>query len=121
MKKAPTDAAVQRQATAAANRRKKPAETLTWSQALADADPPDSVGPAWVSQYRKDYAARLVVRGYATKAAPSGSRGAGGTTDLRHRKVYQTQEEFDEQDALAEAAGLKWSSWARRKLGTKKS
>lgn len=101
----------------AAEKRKMPPAKLSWSQALAEAPLPVNIFPAWEATFRKAYAHALVALDHAKKAAASGkSGGGGGVPVLKHRKVYQTQEEFDEQDVQAKAKQLPWSTWARRKL-----
>ena len=55
---------------------------------------------------------------YALATAPSrsGRSGPSGKTELIQCKVYLSKSEQDVQKALANAAGLSWSTWARRKL-----
>lgn len=118
MPRSTPDATVSKLARAAASRRKAPTSSLSWSAALAEAPLPATLRPAWETHFRREYAAQLVELGHAKKAGASSGRysGVGGTTSLSHRKVYQTELEFTEQDAQAKASGLTWSSWARRKL-----
>ncbi len=47
-----------------------------------------------------------------------GESGPGGSTDLVPCRLYLSQDERDYQYAVAKAAGLSWSAWARRKLAT---
>lgn len=103
----------------AADRRRKLRKPMSRSEALAEApwDRP-TMPAAWERPFREAYAARLEERGLALPAARSGSSGKGGATLLASRLLRQTAEEFGENDARAKAAGLSWSTWARRKLAT---
>jgi hypothetical protein len=91
---------------------------MTRGEALA-ATPWDAAMPAaWERETRAAFADRLVERGIALPAAKSGVSGASGTTDLVQCKLYLSREEQAAQKATAKAAGLSWSTWARRKLAT---
>ena len=109
-------------AVAAANRARMPKEPLTRSAALAAAPWPANAPPAWERAFRAAYADRLEERGAALPVRQSARdrTGAppGAPTKLDRRLLSQTTEEFAEQSATAEAAGLSWSTWARRKLAT---
>lgn len=105
-------------ATMAANKVRTRKTPLTWSEALAAA-PWDAktMPPAWEEPTRRAFAMRLVERGLATPAKAGGASGtAGYATKLDRCLLSQSREEFDAQKALAKAAGLSWSTWARRKL-----
>jgi hypothetical protein len=73
---------------------------------------------AWESAFRAAYADRLEDLGVSLPAAKSGSSGAGGKTELVQAKLYLSKNEQRAQQATAKAAGLSWSTWARRKLAT---
>lgn len=107
-------------AVAAANRVKARTEPLTRSEALAAAPWAPEMPAAWEQAFREAYADRLIARKLALPAKRSGtSRGAGGKTDLIQARLYLSKQEHDEQKAIADAAGLSWSNWARRKLSVK--
>lgn len=104
-------------ARVAAERRRGRSVPLRWSEALAEAPwDTETMPPAWETEFRRAYAARLVERGLALPAARAGHSGKSGATQLERRKVSGTPEEFASQDARARAAGLPWATWARRKL-----
>lgn len=103
----------------AADRRRKRKEPLSRSEALAEAPwEAETMPAAWERPFREAYADRLEERGLALPAGRSGPSGPSGATRLKRREVLQTEEEFAQQDARAKAAGLSWSTWARRKLAT---
>lgn len=107
-------------ARAAASKVRPRKEPMSWSEATAAA-PWDSatMPPAWEEPTRRAFAARLVERGIAKPAAKRGTTsGPSGTTDLVQAKLYLSAEEHAAQKELANAAGLSWSTWARRKLAT---
>lgn len=113
-----TEKTVQQHAHRAADKRKKPADPLTWSEALADA-PWEKEGLLlpWEDTYRRAYAMRLVERGLASEAAPTGrTSGPSGESTLARRTLRCSEEEFAEHDRRAAAAGIPWSTWVRRKL-----
>ena len=103
-------------ARAAAAKRRAPREPLSWAAALTEAPWGPTLPPAWETEFRRAYAAELVERGHATEAHRPGKSGASGKTTLKRYQVSQTDEEHDGQVARAEAAGLSWAEWARRKL-----
>lgn len=103
----------------AAKRARRPATPLSRSEALAAAPWDAATMPAaWERAFREAYADELEALGVARPAAPSGPRGARGATKLVQCRLYLSEEEQAAQKALAEAAGLSWSTWARRKLST---
>jgi len=74
---------------------------------------------AWERAFREAYADELEARGAARPAARSGGKSTSrGTTDLIECSVYLTGEEREATRALAKAANVSWSTWARRKLTT---
>jgi hypothetical protein len=73
---------------------------------------------AWERETRAAYADRLEERGMALPARAGRVSGASGESRLERRTFRQTAAEFAAQDARAAAAGLSWSTWARRKLAT---
>lgn len=102
-----------------ANHVRKNAKTpYTWSAALERAPWHSNLPPAWERAFREAYAGRLVELGLALPAKPSGNASGtpGFATKLERRLLSQSANEFAQQDALAKAAGLSWSTWARRKL-----
>jgi hypothetical protein len=104
-------------ARAAADKRRVPKEPLSRSAALAEAPWSADMPPAWQRPFREAYADRLAERGLADgKARQGASSKAHGVTKLMRRQMQGTKEEFAEHDAKATAAGLSWSTWARRKL-----
>jgi hypothetical protein len=103
-------------AVAAADKARKRKEPLSRSEALAAAPWDGSFPPAWETAFREAYANRLQELGGATVRRPTGSTGSRGKLLLSRRLLSATKAEFAEQDAIAAAAGLSWSSWARRKL-----
>ena len=107
-------------ARAAADRVRAPKEPLTRSAALAAAPwDAESMPAAWERAFREAYADRLEELGAALPAKRGGASGTRGyATKLDRRLLSQTAQEFAEQDARAKAAGLPWSTWARRKLAT---
>lgn len=106
-------------ARAAADRARARAHPLTRAAALAAAPWDSATMPAaWEMPFRTAYADRLEELGAALPAAPSGSRNEGGKTDLVQCRLYLSEQERDQQYALAKAAGVSWSTWARRKLAT---
>lgn len=107
-------------ARTAADKVRVPKEPLTRSAALASAPWDESMPAAWEDEFRRAYADRLEELGVAAAAKRSGSRGPRGyETKLERRLLSQSAEEFAEQDERARAAGLSWSTWARRKLSQK--
>ncbi len=107
-------------AVSAADRARRPKTPLSWSGALAAAPWGPELPAAWESAFREAYARRLVDLGSALPAKRSGGTSGtpGGATKLDRRLLSQSKEEFAAQDALADAAGVSWSTWARRKLAT---
>lgn len=105
-------------ARAAARELDRPDEPLGWAEAMALAPWPKAGPPAFEREFRKAFAEGLVKRGIAKPAAKAGKKsGKPGTpTKLMRRLLSATPEEFAAQDKLAEAAGLSWSTWARRDL-----
>ena len=104
-------------ARAAADKRRTVKETLTWRAALDEAPWSSKLPAAWESAFRRAYAERLAERGIAAPAAKAGTTsGKGGKTELKGRLVYMTPDELTETAARAKAAGVPWSTWARRKL-----
>ena len=103
---------------AADRRRPRKTDPIKWSAALAEAPwQPRHFPAAWELAFRRAYAERLVERSIALPAKlPGRSGGKGGKTLLASRKVYATPAEFADQDRRAEAAGLSWSTYARRRL-----
>ena len=50
------------------------------------------------------------------KPKPRRRSGKSGKTKLRRRSVYLTHDEDAEIQERADAAGVNWSAWARRRL-----
>jgi hypothetical protein len=97
----------------------RPSKTpLTRSEALAACPWDASMPAAWERETRAAYADRLEERGLALPAKAAGRSGSSGKNQLERRTFRQTPAEFASQDARAAAAGLSWSTWARRKLAT---
>jgi hypothetical protein len=88
------------------------------SEALAACPWDASMPAAWERETRAVYADRLVERGLALPAKAGGGSGASGATKLVQCRLYLSEQEQAAQQAAARAAGLSWSSWARRKLAT---
>jgi hypothetical protein len=113
------DDKIRAKAAAAARKRRKPEVPLTRIEASAEAPWDDSFSPAWEQPFRETYADTLAARGEAfvkREKKREKASGSSGTHKNPRRLITMTQQEFDEQDARAEAAGLPWSTWARRKL-----
>jgi hypothetical protein len=106
-------------ARAAADKVRARKTPLSRSEALSSA-PWDAatMPPAWERAFREAYADRLEERGLAAPAAKSGVSGKSGATDLVQARLYLSEAEHEAQKAIAKAAGLSWSTWARRKLAT---
>lgn len=97
-------------------KRAKPPGKLGRAAALAEAPWVGQFPPAWESLFRTAYAERLDKRGFAIEGRKGGTSGAPGTTELVQARLYLSEDEYAEQRAEAKSAGLKWSTWARRKL-----
>lgn len=89
---------------------------LTWTEALAKAPWSGKLPAEQEEPFRRAYAERLVERGLALPVGRSRTSGPSGETDLERCIVYLSTEERDSTRALAKAAGVSWSAWARRKL-----
>jgi hypothetical protein len=103
-------------ARAAADKMRARKTPMSRSAALAATPWDASMPPAWERETRAAFADRLVERGLALPAREGGASGASGTTDLVQCKLYLSKAEQAAQKATAKAAGLSWSTWARRKL-----
>lgn len=97
-----------------------PKNKLSRSEALNAApwDPNDL--PDFERAFRIAFADALEKRGAALAAKRPGKslKGASGESVLIRRTFKQTQEEYDDNDRKAKAAGLPWNTWVRRKLAT---
>lgn len=99
---------------------------LGWQEALDAAPWPKSGVMAFEGEFRATFADGLVKRGLAMPAArrkDGDETGTGRRATRRlaskatmRRLVPGSREEFDEQDRKAAAAGISWSTWARRVL-----
>jgi hypothetical protein len=84
-----------------------------WTEAMDRAPWSKTLPTEHETAFRRAYAERLVERGLAL---PAGRSRVSGKTDLKPCKVYLSSEEFELTSEIAKAAGLSWSTWARRKL-----
>jgi len=106
-------------ARAAADKARARKTPLSRSEALAAAPWDAATMPAaWERAFREAYADRLEELGVSLPAKRSGKGGAGGATELVQCKLYLSKAEQSAQQAIAKAAGVSWSTWARRKLAT---
>jgi len=105
-------------ARAAAERARRPTKPLTRSEALAAAPWSPEMPAAWERAFRAAYADRLEELGRALPAKPSGTSGRSGVNLQARRTLRASEQEFADHDAKAKAAGLDWTTWARRKLAT---
>lgn len=110
------------QARSAAKVYPKPESKLLWSEAQQVAPWPEWAPPAVERAFRRAFAEGLAKRGIAhenTRLVEPGGTGRSaprGSKASARRLVPGSELEFKEQDAKATAAGLSWSSWARRRL-----
>ncbi len=88
----------------------------SWTDAMARAPWSVKLPADHELEFRRAYAERLVERGLALRVGRSRTSGPSGETDLERCIVYLSAAERNATRALADAAGLSWSSWARRKL-----
>lgn len=108
---------VLQQAKAAAEKRRPVKEPIGFREALGEAPWNKGLPAAWETAFRRAYAAELVKRGIAAPAARAGrTSGPSGESKLDRRNLRATTEEFAEQDRRAQAAGVPWGTWVRRKL-----
>lgn len=97
-------------------------EPIGWTEALAAAPWPKRAPAAFETDFRRAFAEALVKRGVAKAALQNHSPRVENRTwreretKLKRRLLSATEAEFAEQDKRAAAAGLSWSTWARRKL-----
>ncbi len=105
-------------ARAAAKKFKLPEEPLSRSEALAAAPWKGSSPPIFEKVFRDAFADALEERGAARAPKPSGKSGASGLNLVGRRTFRASEQEFAEQDKRAEAAGVPWNTWVRRKLAT---
>jgi hypothetical protein len=101
-------------ARAAADRRRSRREPLSWSEAIAEAPWDVSMPAAWEAAFRRAYAQRLVERGLARAAAPSGSRSESGEHKHPMIPVRAPKVDQDRWRAKAAARGISYSDYVRR-------
>lgn len=117
MAKSVTLPALLDRARAAAMKVERSDAKIGWKSAQALAPWPADAPAAFERPFRVAFAEVLVQRAVARPRVKSGTvPKTGGATRLMRRLMSATPEEFAEQDRRAVAAGLSWSTWARRRL-----